>query len=259
MIGVFDSGVGGLTVVRELRKQLPEYDLIYFGDTARTPYGNKSKETIIKYALEDATFLIEKGAKIIIIACNTASSVAYEALKEKYLNIPIFEVIDPSVNEASKLTKNNKIGVIGTRATIRSGVYENKLKEKNNHLIVKSQSCPLFVPFIEEGWLKRIELKMVARRYLSPFKSYNIDTLILGCTHYPIIKDIIQKKVGERVKLVDSAEAASKEVKKFLENNNLELSKNKKIKIYFSDLTVQVKNITHKLIGGDLTIERYIL
>lgn len=254
MIGVFDSGVGGLTVVKELRKQLPEYDLIYFGDTARTPYGNKSKETIIKYALEDADFLISKGAKVLVVACNTASAVAFDALKEKYPNIPMFEVITPAVEQAVGATKNNRVGVIGTRATIDSGIYEKKLKEKNNALIIKSQSCPLFVPFIEEGWIKKIELKMIARRYLSPLKHHNIDTLILGCTHYPIIKDIIQKKIGERVKLIDSAEAVSEKIKNFLEIHNLELSKIGKLEIYLSDKTAQAQTMVNKILKNNVFV-----
>ncbi|MBU1180334.1 glutamate racemase [Patescibacteria group bacterium] len=254
MIGIFDSGVGGLTVVRELRKQLPEYDLIYFGDTARTPYGNKSKDTIIKYALEDANFLIQKGAKIIIVACNTASSVAYEVLKEKYPNIPIFEVIMPAVEQAIEATRKNRIGVIGTRATISSRVYEQKLKEKNGALIIKSQACPLFVPFIEEGWIKKIELKMIARRYLSSLKHQNIDTLILGCTHYPIIKNIIQEKIGRRVRLIDSAEAVSKKVKKFIEGGNLELPKTGKLEIYLSDKTEYSINIINRILGNNAKV-----
>ena len=284
MIGVFDSGVGGLTVVRELKKQLPEYNLVYFGDTARTPYGNKSKETIIKYALEDADFLIRKGAKILVVACNTASAVAFDALKEKHPNIPIFEVITPAVKDACEATKNNRIGVIGTRATIGSGIYEEKLlfschsrphhchceertrdaaippslchsREGGNPVLkVFSQPCPLFVPFIEEGWIKKIELKMIARRYLSSLKSHNIDTLILGCTHYPIIKDIIQKKIGERVKLIDSAEAVSEKIKDFLQNNSLELSKNSKLDIFVSDKTTQCQSIANKVLGSAITI-----
>jgi len=239
-------------VLREIIKNLPGYDVVYFGDTARTPYGNKSKETIVKYALEDADFLIKKGAKIIVVACNTASSLACEELKNKYSNVPIFEVITPAVEAALRSTKNNKIGIIGTRATINSGIYEAKLKEKNSAVSTMSQACPLFVPFIEEGWISNIELKMIARRYLAPLKNGNIDALILGCTHYPIIKDILQKKIGKRVKLINSAGAVSEKIKKFLENNNLELAKNGKLEIFVSDKTTQCQKIANKVLGSTI-------
>jgi len=254
MIGVFDSGVGGLTVVKALRTELPFHDIVYFGDTARTPYGNKSKETIKRYALEDADFLIKKGANMIVIACNTASSVAYDDLKLKYPNIPIFEVITPAVLEAVRLAKHKRIGVIGTRATINSQIYKDKLEEMS--AIVKSQECPLFVPFIEEGWLDKIELKMIVRRYLSDLKNFNLDVLILGCTHYPIIKNIIQQKIGKKIILIDSASVIAKDVKKYLDKSLDKFEKNGKVKIYFSDLTKQVKKITHSLVGVDVVIEQ---
>ena len=250
MIGIFDSGVGGLTVLREIIKNLPGYDVVYFGDTARTPYGNKSKETIIKYALEDADFIIERGAKIIVIACNTVSSLAYEELKKKYPDTPIFEVITPAVEAALASTKNNKVGIIGTRATINSGIYETKLKEKNSTVSTVSRACSLFVPFIEEGWTNNVELKMIARRYLAHLKNSNIDTLILGCTHYLIIKDIIQKKIGERVKLIDSAGVVSEKVKKFLENNDLQIGRNGKLEIFVSDKTTQCQKIANRVLGS---------
>ncbi|MBU4421471.1 glutamate racemase [Candidatus Parcubacteria bacterium] len=248
MIGIFDSGVGGLTVVRELRKTLPEYDLIYFGDTARTPYGNKSKETIIKYALEDADFLIKRGARVLVVACNTVSALGIEALRKKYPEMPIFEVITPAVGKAVELSKNKRIGIIGTRATIGSGIYEEKITEKGKFQIT-SQACPLFVPFIEEGWIRQRELKMIAKRYLSQFRNFNIDVLILGCTHYPIIKDIIQMKTGRRVKLIDSAESIAQEIKNFLKDNDLKLSKTGKLEIFVSDKTTQCQKIADKVLG----------
>ncbi len=256
MIGIFDSGVGGLTVAKEIIKELSEYDLIYFGDTARAPYGSKSKETIVKYALEDADFLIKKGAKILVVACNTASSLAYNELKEKYPNIPIFEVITPAVEAATDASKNRRIGVIGTRATIKSEIYNKKLQAAGSFEIIAS-ACPLFVPFIEEGWLKAPELKMIARKYLSVFKNKNIDTLILGCTHYPIIKNIIQTKVGRRVKLVDSAEAVAQRVKDFLRDNKdveEKLLKNSRAEFYMSDVTEQNQKVANKFLGKDIKI-----
>lgn len=160
MIGIFDSGIGGLTVVRAIMDELPGYDIIYFGDTARTPYGNKSGSTVIEYSLQNAEFLINQGAKMIVMACNTASSVAYDALKEKF-NIPIHEVITPAVNCALDVTKKSIIGVIGTRATISSGIYEKKIKEKKPDAKIYSAPCPLLVPLVEEGWLKKPETRMI--------------------------------------------------------------------------------------------------
>ncbi|MFA6272648.1 MAG: glutamate racemase [Patescibacteria group bacterium] len=254
MIGIFDSGVGGLTVARAIMKELPEADLIYLGDTARAPYGNKSKETIVKYALQDADFLIKKGATMLVVACNTASALAYDELKTAYPNVPIFEVIAPAVDEAVAATKAGRIGVIGTRATIKSNIYEKRLKEKNGELFIESHECPLFVPFIEEGWLKSPELKMIARKYLSVFKSKNIDTLILGCTHYPLIKEIIQEKIGRRVKSIDSADAVAKKVSEFLLAHQALADKNKKREFYFSDVTEKCKTIANKFLGQNIQI-----
>ncbi len=262
MIGIFDSGVGGLTVVKEIMKELPEYDLIYFGDTARAPYGNKSKETIVKYALEDAGFLIKKGAKILIIACNTASSLAYNELKEKYPNIPIFEVITPAAAAAAEASKNRRIGVIGTRATIKSGIYDKKMlslchSRESGNPVIFSFACPLLVPLIEEGWLKAPELKMIARKYLSVFRNKNIDTLILGCTHYPIIKNIIQTKIGRRVNVIDSARAAAQKVKEFFRDNKdfeEKLLKNGRHEFYMSDVTEQNQKVANKFLGGNIKI-----
>lgn len=285
MIGVFDSGVGGLTVAKEIMKELPQYDLIYFGDTARAPYGNKSKETIVRYALEDADFLIKKGAKMIVIACNTASAYAFEALKEKYPDMPIFEVITPAAEEAAAMTRSGRIGIIGTRATIKSGIYEEKLKivlssraersevegshnpnnatgeisplamlGRNDKMIVFPAACPLFVPLIEEGWIKTPEIKMIARKYLSVFKNKNIDTLILGCTHYPIIKNIIQEKVGRRVRLIDSAGAVTKKIKEFITTDKKELSKNGEAKFFMSDVTEQNQKIANKFLGKNIIL-----
>lgn len=244
MIGVFDSGVGGLSVLREIKKALPEYDLIYFGDTARAPYGNKSKDIIIKYALEDADFLIKRGAKILVIACNTASSLAYDALKEKYPDIRIFEVIEPAVKKAKG---KKRVGVIGTRATINSKIYQNKLKEQGIEPF--AFSCPLFVSFIEEGWTERPELKTIARKYLSPFKSCAIEALILGCTHYPFIKEIIKRRVGRGVELIDSAQAVANEIKSFLEKEKLDLPKTGKLEIHFSDQTPQCRNFVNVILN----------
>ncbi len=218
MIGVFDSGIGGLTVVKEIIKQLPGMPVLYLGDTARTPYGNKSPEMIQKYALEDAQFLIDHGATVIVVACNSASSAASEILKSTF-NIPIFEVIVPAAKRAAALTKKRRVGVIGTRATIGSRAYDVAIKAIDASMVVVGQACPIFVPLIEEGWAQKGETKRIVKLSLQGLKTKNIDTLILGCTHYPIIREIIQVKIGKRVKLVDPAEEVVKELKRYFQTN----------------------------------------
>jgi glutamate racemase len=209
-IGIFDSGLGGLTVVKEIIKILPNEDLIYLGDTARVPYGTRSKETIIKFSFEDANFLINKNVKCIVVACNTSSALAGKELKKK-LKTPIFDVITPALKEAKRISKNGRIGIIGTRGTVGSGAYK----------VSFSKACPLFVPFIEEGRINDEALRLVAKNYLSDFKKEKIDTLIMGCTHYPIIKNIIEKKVGQNVSLIDPGSSVAKEIKEFLTKNKM--------------------------------------
>ena len=218
MIGIFDSGVGGLTVVRALMDKLPGYNMIYFGDTARTPYGTKSRETVINYAVENTEFLLDKGAGIIVMACNSASSVATEKLREKF-ELPVFEVITPAVELSINISEGCRIGVIGTRATINSGIYEKKILEINSRAKVFSASCPLMVPLVEEGWFDKPETTMIVKKYLHPLKTRQIDALILGCTHFPILKNIIQRKIGKRVYLVDSSIAIAEKIKSFLADN----------------------------------------
>ncbi|MDY6955078.1 MAG: glutamate racemase, partial [Thermodesulfobacteriota bacterium] len=195
MIGVFDSGIGGLTVVRALSQHLPEYSILYFGDTARTPYGTKSPETVVQYAIEDAHILLERGAQLLVVGCNTASSVATNALRDRF-DVPIFEVISPAVHQAVSQSRVKRVGVIGTRATVNSGVYEAHIKAERPDMEVYSAACPLLVPLVEEGWLKRGETRRIVKKYLHPLKMRQIDMLILGCTHYPPLKDIIQAKIG---------------------------------------------------------------
>lgn len=241
MIGIFDSGIGGLTTVRAILETLPGYNLIYFGDTARTPYGTKSRTTVIRYAIENTEFLIKKGAKIIVMACNTASSVATEAIKERF-DMPIFEVISPAVDLAVSSSKRMQIGVIGTRGTIKSGIYEKKILEKEKGAKVYSTPCPLLVPLVEEGWEKKSETTMIVKKYLHPLKTRQVDTLILGCTHYPILKSIIQEKIGRQVTIIDSSIAVSKTIKSFLEQHpDIEktLSKNSSMEFFVSDITTQ--------------------
>ena len=215
-IGVFDSGIGGLTVVRALLERLPDHPIVYLGDTARTPYGNKSAQTIIRYSLNNTDFLVRHGAKIIVIACNTASSYSADAIREKF-GVAVFETITPGAALAVAQSRNKRIGVIGTRATIASSVYDKRIKSICPEARIHSKPCPLLVPLVEEGWLRKPETVMIIKKYVHPLKSKQIDTLILGCTHYPVLKKLIQQKVGKRVVLVDSAEAIASDVENYLQ------------------------------------------
>ena len=215
MIGVFDSGVGGMTVAKAIEQLLPDKHLIYFGDLARTPYGSKSPEKIRQYALENTEFLLEKGANLIIVACNSAASVASEILQATF-NVPIFEVISPAIEKAVAVSTTGRIGVIGTRATIKSAVYEREIRKKRQDCHVYSEPCPLLVPLVEEGWLHKRETKMILRRYLHPLKLKNVDTLLLGCTHYPLLKHLIQPRIGKKVNVIDSSHEVAKQLNQFL-------------------------------------------
>ncbi len=220
-IGVFDSGVGGLTVVKEIMEQLPGEAMIYFGDTARVPYGSKSEETVVRYSAQIIRFLLAKGAKTIVIACNTASAVALEKMKQEF-EVPILGVVKPGAKAAAEVTRNGKIGVIGTEATIRSGIYNEFLRKTDPHVTVYGKACPLFVPLAEEGWVGEDEItEQVARRYLSGLTAKEIDTLVLGCTHYPLLRSVIQKVVGDKVQLVNPAVETARELKYLLEENDL--------------------------------------
>ena len=220
MIGIFDSGIGGMTVARAVEQLLPDYSIVYFGDIARTPYGSKSAATITDYSLRNTEFLLEKGAEIIIIACNSASSVATGALRREF-QVPIIEVITPAANKAIATTGNGRIGVIGTRATIRSGVYEQTICGHRPDFHVFSEACPLLVPLVEEGWTNKQETKMIIRRYLHPLKDKQIDTLVLGCTHYPLLAPLIQARAGRRVTLIDSSVETAKHVRDLLSERPL--------------------------------------
>ena len=219
-IGVFDSGVGGLTVVSQIQKILPEEDIIYFGDTARVPYGTKSKETVTKFSVENVEFLMKKNVKLVVVACNTASSLSLDFLK-KCFRVPIMGVIEPGVNCAAASTRNNRIGVVGTNATVSSGAYEKAIKKIDPKMSVFAESCPLFVPLVEEGWLTRSVTRDIAATYLAPFRAKKIDTLILGCTHYPLLRKVIQDIVGDKVVLIDSAKEVAGEARGILDSNNL--------------------------------------
>ncbi|MDD4371654.1 MAG: glutamate racemase [Anaerostipes sp.] len=219
-IGVFDSGVGGLTVAREIMRQLPEENLVYFGDTARVPYGTKSKETVIRYSKQIIRFLLSKGVKAIVIACNTASAVCLPELEALY-NIPIIGVVEPGANSAAKATKNKNIGIIGTNGTVKSGVYTKLLRKKDPEITVVTKACPLFVPLVEEGLIDDRITEDVTQRYLSELKGYDIDALVLGCTHYPLLMNPIGHYMGEKVTLVNPAYETAKTLKATLNESNI--------------------------------------
>lgn len=216
-IGIFDSGIGGLTVLREIRKHLPNENIIYLGDTARVPYGIRSAETVIRYSIANTDFLIRQNIKIMIIACNTASSVATDVLKQRY-SIPIVDVIGPGSRRALAASKSKKIGIIGTEGTIRSGAYQREIQRMDSESQTYTQACPLFVPLAEEGWCDESDevVLEIARRYLAPLVDQQIDTLVLGCTHYPLLKEPIQKIMGPGIQLVDSAEEIAWEIMRML-------------------------------------------
>ncbi|MFI3213733.1 MAG: glutamate racemase [Eubacteriales bacterium] len=219
-IGVFDSGVGGLTVAREIMRQIPNEKIIYFGDTARVPYGNKSKDTVTKYARQIVRFLETQNVKAIVVACNTASAYALEEL-EKEIKIPIIGVVKPGAKVAAEATRNGKIGVIGTQGTIGSKVYSRYIEKINPQATVIGKSCPLFVPLVEEGLWQDPVTDEIAIRYLTELIDIDIDTLILGCTHYPLIRSTVGKIMGEHVTLVNPAYETAKSVKELLNGMNL--------------------------------------
>lgn len=215
MIGIFDSGIGGMTVAHAVEQLLPNHPLVYYGDIARTPYGPKSPETIINYSIRNTEFLLEKGAKLIIIACNSASSVATKALRQRF-QVPIIEVISPAAKRAIEISKTGRIGIIGTKATVKSGIYQKMINEAKPEFKVYAAACPLLVPLVEENWLNKRETKMILRRYLQPLKNQQIDTLVLGCTHYPLLTNLIQARIGKRVQLIDSSIQTAHYVKEYL-------------------------------------------
>lgn len=249
MIGIFDSGIGGLTTVKAITDKIPNADILYFGDTARTPYGSKSRNTIQKYSLENAEFLVKNGAKAIVVACNTASSAAIDLLREKY-DIPVFEVISPAVELAVKTSSNKKVGIIGTRATITSRIYHDKINEIDEDIKVYSNPSPLLVPLIEECFLNNPETRRIVKKYLMPLKTRKMDTLILGCTHYPIIKDVIRSKAGKRVNIIDSSTAIADTIVDYMKNNDSDIFGNSgKREFFVSDLTPQFENLAKKILN----------
>lgn len=254
-IGVFDSGVGGLTVVKELNRLLPNEKIIYFGDTGRVPYGNKSKETIIHYSLQVAYFLMKKKIKMLVVACNTASSVSLPTLK-RHFHIPVLGVIEPGAKSAIEATSTNNIGVIGTLGTVKSNSYKKALKKIRSGVHVYQHACPLFVHLAEDGWNKNKIARMIADEYLKSFKGKKIDTLILGCTHYPILKDVIQSSAGKNVGLIDSGRETAKEVQRILEKKSLinkhKLNEKNQSVFYVSDFPHKFKEVSQRFLSKEL-------
>jgi len=249
-IGVFDSGIGGLTVVKRFLSTLPNENIIYFGDTARVPYGSKSNSTVIEYSLRDAQFLINKNVKAIVVACNTASSVAIEEIRKAF-DVPVIGMIGPGSKSAIQNTRNKKIGVIGTRATINNSAYAKRLKSYDSSLEIFEKACPLFVALAEEGWTHHEATFKIAEEYLAELRQKEIDTLILGCTHYPILTDVIQEVIGKDVALIDSGVASAEVVKEELRKNNLlseSLLKGTPA-FYVSDIPVKFKEVAGLFLG----------
>lgn len=219
-IGIFDSGIGGLTVLKEIFRKLPNESTVYLGDTARVPYGIRSPETVTRYSFENTKFLFSKEVKMIVVACNTASSVSLEAIKNS-APVPFVGVIEPGAKAAAAATKNRKIGIIGTEATIKSNAYAKAIMNIDNNIEVFGIACPLFVPLVEEGWTKGRIAEMIAQEYLQEIKRKDIDTLVLGCTHYPLLKEVISTVLGENIHLIDSAIETAGEIEAVLEGLSL--------------------------------------
>ena len=257
MIGLFDSGIGGLTVVREVMKRLPDYSLLYLGDTARTPYGNKSAEVVAAYGLQAAKFLVDRGARIIVVACNTVSAVGLTAIRQAYPDIPFFDVITPAIATVKKVSQGHHIGVMGTRALVASGIYQHLLSQENNFQVT-AQAAPLLVPLVEEGWLDRPETKRIIRRYLAPFKQAQIDTLVLACTHYPLLKSLIIPRMGKRVKVIDPAEETAIALTQWLvehpaEADSLPLGASH---FYVTDVTPQTEKVASNWLKRTIKLEK---
>lgn len=252
-IGVFDSGLGGLTVVFNLQRAFPEKDIVYFGDTARLPYGNKSPETIRSFARQNTKFLISFQPEIVVVACHTASALALKQLKAEF-SLPIIGVLSPAVKAALAKTKNGRIGIIGTIATVKSNSYPVEIKKMSPKTKVYGLACPLFVPLVEEGLFSKSLTKMAIAHYLKPLKEKKIDTLILGCTHYPLLKTAIAGFMGPEVELVDPSEEVISEVAVYLKKEGQKTSATKKgnFRIYLSDITPNFRKVAASFLKKEL-------
>lgn len=248
-IGVFDSGIGGLTVLKELLAHLPGESFVYFGDTARVPYGTKSAETVLRFSREIVHLLLDRGVKSVVVACNTASAEALPLLQSDFA-VPVVGVIEPGVRAAVKASRSGRIGVIGTAGTIRSGAYQSGINRLRPDAVVVARSCPLFVPLAEEGWVDRDVTETIAREYLRDFETEDIDTLVLGCTHYPLLKPVIGRVVGTSVKLVDSAVETAREMKRIIKQERLINGEGKgDFSIVLSDISPSFKELGERFLG----------
>lgn len=252
-IGVFDSGIGGLTVLKEIMNILPQENTIYLGDTARVPYGIRSPETVIKYSFENTKFLFTRDIKLLVIACNTASSISLDAIKDN-IPIPVIGVIEPGAKAAVRATRKKRVGIIGTDATITSNAYTNVIKALDERIKVFGLPCPLFVPLVEEGWTDGNIATLVARRYLKDIKKRDIDILVLGCTHYPLLRTVISNVMGRNVRLIDSAVETSREIKKTLEAMTIMRKKKERPvrKFYVTDSPEKFLNIGERFLGKQI-------
>lgn len=264
-IGIFDSGIGGLTVAKEVFARLPYENVIYFGDTARVPYGTKSPQTVRKFSSSNMKFLMSQKVKLVIVACNTATATSLGKLRDEFPHVPIIGVIGPAVELAVICSGSKKIGVIGTESTISSRAYLKEIKLFDSDASISGQPCPLFVPLVEEGWINKKETLLIAKKYLSPLKKKKIDTLILGCTHYPLLKNLIKKVMGKGVAIIDSAGVIAEECEEVLREKGLSNKKGKKgwHKFFVSDNPERFKRIGERFLEhkidevAQIEIEKY--
>ncbi len=260
-IGVFDSGVGGLTVAREIMRNLPAERIVYFGDTARVPYGTKSKDTVLRYSRQIIHFLMQEGVKAIVIACNTASAYALDTVQEEF-DIPIIGVVKPGAKVAAEATENKRIGVIGTAATIGSHVYTDYIHQLDPTITVIGKACPLLVPLVEEGWLKDPVTIEVLNRYLKELTDQDIDTLVLGCTHYPLLRSVIGELLGDGVRLVNPAYETALSLKQLLHEKGLESPGKEEeefpYRFYVSDLADQFTEFANSILPYDVSVTQKI-
>ena len=249
-IGVFDSGIGGLTVVRALMKQLPHENIVYYGDTARVPYGTKSPQVIREYAAQDADFLVSQGIKMLVVACNTVSAVALDIV-QKRARVPVVGVIIPGARAAVSATRKKRVGIIGTSATVNSGAYTNAVRQIDEEVQVFARACPLFVPLAEEGWIDHQVTMLVAKEYLFPLTLEKVDTLILGCTHYPVLRSSIAAVLDSRITLIDSGAAAALEVERVLDEQDIRNPSKQKpnLQFFVSDLPAKFSEIGERFLG----------
>jgi len=252
-IGVFDSGLGGLTVLKEIKSLIPTESVVYFGDNGRAPYGTKSTDTIVKYTFQDIRFLLNQDIKMIVIACNTASACSLKLVKDSF-DIPVIEVTEPGAITAVNETKNKKIGVIGTVATVTSGVYERAISRLDSSIEIVQKACPLFVPLVEEGWWENDIAYRIAEEYLEPLKKEEIDTLVMGCTHYPLLYNTISKVMGPSVKLVSSALEVTKVVRKIL--SEMDIMRDERVRpvyrYYTSDSVEKFESLGSAILESDI-------